>query len=447
MVSNALSVRRWWMPSFLKKGGDEIDYWTRVGLVVVALSFGGTLIWSALAPLSSAVVASGLVKVDSSRKKIQHPEGGIVREILIRDGDVVKAGDTLIRLDKTRADASHGVLQSGYDAALAYQSRLQAERDNLATISFAPDFLSRRDDPRVAELIDSQITQFDARRTSLMGQLSILKKQVTYLQRGIEGLSAQAKAKEEQLQSLKIEIDGYSELLAQGMIEKNRIWNIEREISRLSGEKAEHISDIAKSRTSISEKELEMFQIRKAFREDVVEQLRKAQTEINDYSERLGAAQQTVEQTEIKSPVDGTVVDVKIHTAGGVVGPGEVLMEIVPANDRLVIEAKVRPEDIDRVRVGLNAGIKLAAFDQRALDELNGRVTYVSADAIEDAKLGLFYFLIKLEVPEKEIKRFKGKTIQPGMMADVFVRTGERTFLNYLFHPLVQSFNAAWRER
>lgn len=447
MVLSAVSAPHWRMPSFMKKGGDEIDYWTRIGLVIVALTFGGTLIWSALAPLSSAVVASGLVKVDSSRKKIQHPEGGIVREILIRDGAVVKAGDTLIRLDKTRADASHGVLQSGYDAALAYQSRLQAERDNLPAIAFAPELLARRKDPKVAEMITSQITQFNARRTSLAGQSSILQKNITYLQRGIEGMTAQAKAKEEQLQNLRNEIQGYAQLLAEGMIEKNRIWNIEREISRLSGEKAEHISEIAKSRASISEKELEIFQIQKAFREDVVEQLRKVQTEINDYLERLGATHQTVEQTEIKSPVDGTVVDVKIHTAGGVVGPGEVLMELVPTNDRLIIEAKVRPEDIDRVRVGLDAGIKLAAFDQRALDELNGRVTYVSADAIEDAKLGIFYFLIRLEVSEQEIKRHQDEIIQPGMMADVFVRTGERTFLNYLFHPLVQSFNAAWRER
>ena len=447
MEASTLYGRRWRIPSFLKKGGDEIDYWTRIGLLIIALTFGGTLIWSALAPIASAVVASGLVKVDSSRKKIQHPEGGIVREILIRDGAIVKAGDTLIRLDKTRADASHGVLQSGYDAALAYQSRLQAERDNLDTITFAPELLARRGDPKVAKLMDSQVTQFNARRASLTGQLSILQKHIVFLQRGIEGLTAQAKAKEEQLQSLKNEVNGYSEMLAQGMVEKTRIWNIEREISRLSGEKAEHVSEIAKSRASISEKELEMFQIRKSFREDVVEQLRKSQAEITDYSERLGAAQQTVEQTEIKSPVDGTVVDVKIHTAGGVVGPGEVMMEIVPANDRLVVEAKVRPEDIDRLRVGLDAGIKLAAFDQRVMDELNGRVTYISADAIEDAKLGAFYFLIKLEVPEKEIHRYQGKLIQPGMMAEVFVRTGERTFLNYLFHPLAQSFNAAWRER
>lgn len=446
MAYSALSTWRGWLP-FSNKKGDEIDYWTRVGLLIIALTFGGTLIWSALVPLSSAVVASGLVKVDSSRKKIQHPEGGIVQEILIRDGDVVKAGATLIRLDKTRAGASHGVLQSGYDAALAYRSRLNAERDGLSEISFAPELLSRTNDSKITELIESQSTQFQARRISLNGQLSILQKQVSYLQRQIEGLSAQAKAKDEQLQSLKNEVGGYAELAAKGMIEKNRIWNIEREISRLSGEKAEHISDIAKSRASISEKELEMFQIRKAFREDVVEQLRKTQSEINDYHERLGAAQQTVEQTEIKSPVDGTVVDVKIHTTGGVIGPGEVLMEVVPANDRLVIEAKVRPEDIDRIRVGLDAGIKLHAFDLGALDELNGHVTYVSADAIEDTKLGLFYFLIKLEVPRKEIQRYQGKIIQPGMMADVFVRTGERTFLNYLFHPLVQSFNAAWRER
>jgi HlyD family type I secretion membrane fusion protein len=260
-------------------------------------------------------------------------------------------------------------------------------------------------------------------------------------------MAALAKAKEEQLQSLKGEVEGYASLIAKGMIEKTRIWNIEREISRLSGEKAEHLAEVAKSRASISQKELEMFQTRKAFREDVVEQLRKAQTEINSNQERLGAAQQTVEQTDVKSPVDGTVTDVKIHTAGGVVGAGEVLMEIVPTNDRLIIEARVRPEDVDRVRVGLDAAIKLSAFDQGILDELKGRVTYVSADAMEDAKLGLSFFLVKLEVPETEIRRLQGKVVQPGMKADVYVRTGERTFLGYLFRPLVRSFDAAWRER
>ena len=231
------------------------------------------------------------------------------------------------------------------------------------------------------------------------------------------------------------------------MVEKNRIRGIEREISRLDGERAEHVSDIAKTRTSISEKELEKFQIRKRFREEVGEELRKVQTEINDFLERVGAAKHVLEQTDVKAPVDGTVVDSRIHTPGGVIGPGELLLEIVPTNDRLVLEARARPEDIDRLRVGLPAGIKLSAFDQRTTPELEGRVSYVSADTIEDAKSGIAYFLIKVEVPESELKRLQGRTIQPGMMADVFVRTGERTFFGYLMDPLIDSFNKAWREK
>lgn len=422
-----------------------IRRWTWIGIAIIAVTFGGAALWSALVPLSSAVIAPGLIKVDSSRKKIQHLEGGVVKEILVRDGDAVKAGQVLIRLDQTRADASHGVLQSGLDAALAQQARLIAEQDGHGSIQFPPELLARKDDPKVAELIKSQISLFHARRGSLQGQLSILDKQVVFLQNGIEGLNAQQLAKEEQLKSQRSELDGYSE--ARGMVEKNRIRAIEREISRLDGERAEHVSDIAKTRTSISEKELEKFQIRKRFREEVGEELRKVQTEINDFLERVGAAEHVLAQTDIKAPVDGTVVDSRIHTPGGVIGPGELLLEIVPANDRLVLEARARPEDIDRLRVGLPAGIKLSAFDQRTTPELEGRVSYVSADTIEDAKSGIAYFLIKVEVPESELKRLQGRTIQPGMMADVFVRTGERTFFGYLMDPLIDSFNKAWREK
>lgn len=430
-------------PALLATQG--IRRWTWIGIAIIAVTFGGAALWSALVPLSSAVIAPGLIKVDTSRKKIQHLEGGVVKEILVRDGDAVKAGDVLIRLDQTRADASHGIFQSGLDAALAQQARLIAEQDGHGSILFPPDLLARRNDPKVAKLINSQISLFHARRGSFEGQLNILDKQIVFLQDGIEGLNAQQLAKEEQLNSQRSELDGYS--VARSVVEKNRMRAIEREISRLDGERAAHVSDIAKTRTSISEKELEKFQIRKKFREEVGEELRKVQTEINDFLERVGASRHVLEQTDIKAPVDGTVVDSRTHTPGGVIGPGELLLEIVPANDRLVLEARARPEDIDRLRVGLPAGIKLSAFDQRTTPELEGRVSYVSADTIEDAKSGIAYFLIKVEVPESELKRLQGRTIQPGMMADVFVRTGERTFFSYLMDPLIDSFNKAWREK
>jgi HlyD family type I secretion membrane fusion protein len=430
----------------VKLASAEIRKWDRIGLFIVIGILGGAVLWAALAPIASAVIANGVIKVDTSRKKIQHPEGGVVREILVRDGDRVKAGDTLVYLDKTRAEASFGVLQAGLDAALAQQARLIAERDELESIEFPVELLARRHEQKVADLIKSQTTQFKARKLSLDGQLSIRDNQIVFLQKGIEGLSAQQLAKEEQLQSLKTENAGLEELLAQGMVEKTKLRNIEREISRLEGERAEHISEIAKSRASIGEKELEKLQIRKSFREEVVESLRKVQTEINDSVERLAAAEHVLGQTDIKSPVDGTVVDLKVHTTGGVVGPGEVMLEIVPTNDRLVIEARVRPEDIDRVYVDLPAVVKLTAFDQRTTPELNGNVVYVSADIIEDPKAGVSYFTTKIEVPEQELQRLDGKVIQPGMTADVFVRTRDRTFMDYLLEPLIRSFNMAWRE-
>lgn len=426
--------------------GASIRRWNRIGIVIILLTFGVSALWSALAPLSSAVIAPGVVKVDTSRKKVQHVEGGAILEIRVRDGVKVKAGDVLVRLDPTRADASHGVLRSGLDAAIAQQSRLIAERDGHARVNYPAELSRRRGDAQVAELIKSQNSLFEARRTSLTGQLGILDKQIISLNKKIEGLAGQQLAKEDQLRSLRLDVEGFAGLAAQGMLEKTRVRNTERDVARLEGERAEHIADISQARNAISEKELEKFQVQKKFREEAIEELRKVQNEMNDYLERIGAAKHVLEQTEIRAPVDGTVVETKTHTTGGVVGPGEVLMEIVPTHDRLIVEAKARPEDIDRLRLDLPAGVKLSAFDQDMIPELNGRVSYVSADIIEDAKTGVAYFLIKVEVSEAELKRLKGRSIQPGMLADVFVRTGERTFFGYLMDPLMQSFNKAWRE-
>jgi HlyD family type I secretion membrane fusion protein len=426
---------------------SDIRLWTRIGVAIIGLTLGVVVVWSSLAPISSAVIAQGSVKVDTSRKKIQHLAGGTVLEIRVRDGVQVKAGDVLVKLDPTRADASHGVLRAGMDSALAQQSRLIAERDGLARVVYPVELVQRGKDPQVMDLIKSQNSLFEARRTSWIGQLGILDKQIAAYNDKIRGLAAQQVAKEEQLRSLRMDVAGFAELAAQGMLEKTRVRNTERDISRVEGERSEHMADIAQARTSISEKELEKFQIQKKFREEAIEELRKAENEINEFRERIGAARHELEQTEIRAPVDGTVVDSRIHTTGGVVGPGELIMEIVPSHDRLVIEAKARPEDIDRLRLGLPAGVKLSAFDQRSTPELEGKVSYVSADSMEDAKSGVAYFLVKVEVPESELRRLKGRSIQPGMMADVFIRTGERTFFGYLLDPLVHSFNHAWREK
>lgn len=425
----------------------EIERWTRIGVLVVLATFGLAFAWSGLAPLSSAVVAPGLLKVDSHRKRVQHQDGGVVKEILVRDGQRVRAGDVLVRLDETRAGASHGVLMSARDADIALHARLIAERDDLPQIPFPGDLLARGDDPKVKELIKSQHIALKARRTAIAGQLDIIERQISHVRSQVKGLAAQQEAKEFQLASMKEEMNGFASLLAQGMIEKTKVRSLERDIARVEGERSDHIADIAAARATIAAKELEKFQIRKQFQEEVSRELQRVQKDINDHLERINATRHVLANTDIRAPVDGTVVDLKVHTVGGVISPGDVLLEIVPADDRLVVEAKVRPDDIDRVRPGLPTGVKFVAFDQRSLPELNGAVSYVSADIIEDARLGQSYFLIRLEIPEAELRRLDGLTLQPGMLADVFVRTGERTFLGYLLDPIVRSFDRAWRER
>ncbi|MCB1907950.1 MAG: HlyD family type I secretion periplasmic adaptor subunit [Rhodocyclaceae bacterium] len=424
----------------------EFREWTRFGMLVLLLSFGVAIAWSSAAPLASAVVAPAVVKVDSNRKKIQHQEGGVIKQILVRDGDRVRAGDVLVRLDETRASASAGVIQSQYDAALALRSRLEAERDKTAAIDWPDEWRGRSTEPALEALRKAQQTQFAARRASIVGQLAILDQQIASKRSEIRGLEGQRTARTAQLNSLRTELDGLTGLLGKGMVERTKYRNLEREIARVGGELGEHVSDIAAARSLIGEKELEKFQLRKAFHEEVADELRRVQTEIFDYRQRIDAARYVLAQTELRAPTDGIVTGLQAHTEGGVVGPGEVLMQIVP-DDHLILEAKVSPQDVDRIRVGLQAGIKLSAFDQRTLPELNGRVTYLSADTIEDQRTGTNHFLTRIEVPDTELARLDGHRIQPGMIANVFVRTGERTFIDYLLHPVVASFDKAWRER
>jgi membrane fusion protein, type I secretion system len=425
----------------------EVRRWNLVGALAIAVFFGGTLAWSSLAPLSSAVVAQGQVKVDSSRKKIQHLEGGIVKEILVRDGDEVSEGQVLVRLDETRADAAHGVIRDAYQSALAQQARLVAERDGETEVTFPVELLGVRNDETVAKIIATQDALFEARRASLVGRLDITDRQILSLRREVDGLGSQQRAKEQQIAILTAELEGLNRLLASGLVDRTQVRNVERELARLAGEAGEHVSEIASVQATIAEKEIEKYQIRQTFREDVMAELRQVQSESFDLAEREGATRHVLDQTEIKAPVAGTVVDVKVHTLGGVIGPGEVLMEVVPANDRLMVEARVSPQDIDRLLEGLDAGVKLAAFDSRRTPELNGKVVYVAADATVDERTGATYVVTRIEVPEHEVARLDGQNVQPGMLASVFVRTGERTFISYLFSPLVDSFNQAWRER
>lgn len=345
----------------------------------------------------------------------------MIKKILVHDGRAVKAGDVLVRLDETRAGAAHGVMTGGRDVALAID--------------------------QVVQIVRAQESIFAARRSSRLGELGILEQQIGALRSEITGFASQQRSKEEQVQSLKRDLEGRMDLDKVGMVEKTRLRATERDIARLTGERDELISKAAGTRTAISEKELKKFQVRKVFQEDVAAELKKVQAENFELIERESATKRTLELTELRAPVDGIVTDLKIHTPGGSIGPGEVVLELVPSSDRLVVEAKISTHDIDRVMVGQAAGIKLNAFNSRTSPELNGRVSYVSADAMIDPRTEQPYFIVKLDVTVAELARLGDNKVQPGMQSDLFIRTGERTFFGYLMQPLTETFRKAWLER
>jgi HlyD family type I secretion membrane fusion protein len=416
------------------------------GMAVVFFFLGGFFVWAVFAPLSEAVVATGVMKVDSSRKQIQHLEGGIVKEILVRDGDRVSQDEILLRLDKTRASASLVILQDGYDAAAAQEARLLAERDGLETIAFPHHLTTRADDPKVSGILQSQRALWDARGGSLEGEIEILQKQIAELQEDIGGFKAQIKAKHRQLSFVNDELDSLRELQKKGLTGKQRLLELERVAAELEGDQAELRSRIGATETEIARKELEIFQVSKNIRQSVVDELKTVQAEIFDLRERLNAAEHVFDQTEVRAPVAGIVVGTGVHTIGGIISPGQTLLELVPINDSLIVEAKIDPQDIDNVRLGLPAGIKLTAFNQRNTPELAGEVVYVSADSLIDERSGTTYFVSRVQVSEDEVKRLQGRELQPGMMTEVFIRTGERTMADYLTKPLRDSFRKAWLE-
>jgi len=430
------------------KANAELRRWHRIGLLVLAATVGVTVLWSTLMPLSSAVVAAGSMKVETDRKKIQHPEGGVVQDILVKSGSVVQAGEVLVRLDNSRAGAGFGVVRGGRDVALATQARLEAERDQATTIRWPADIDKRITDLQVADTVRAQQAIFVARRNTLAGELSIIGEQIAALRNEITGYQSQVRAKEEQGASLRRDLEALQDLEARGMVEKTRVRAVERDMARLLGERDEIAAKAAQARTTIVEKDLRRFQVRKAFSEEVAAELKKVQAEGFELQERETAARRTLELTELRAPVAGTITDMRVHTAGGVVAPGEVLMEIVPNSDRLIVEARVMPQDVDRLAMGMPAGVKLHAFNSRTTPELDAKVSYISADAVVDARNDNTWFTVRLDVtPDSLAMLGKDKRMLPGMQADVFIRTGQNTFLGYLMQPLRDSFDKAWRER
>ncbi|GAB4538456.1 MAG: HlyD family type I secretion periplasmic adaptor subunit [Parvularculaceae bacterium] len=416
------------------------------GLAVILFGVIGAFAWAATAPIASAVVSPGLVRVDTNRKQIQHLEGGVIKQILVRDGDVVAQGDPLVLLDETRASVSFGVLRAALDLARAQEARLIAVRDGAGEIRFPPDLLSRQSETEIAELIATQRNLFETRRTLRDGQIAILDNQIGQLNEQIEGLRAQLASKQRQIELIHEETSGLQQLYERGFTERPRLLALQREGERLEGEIGEHVAEIARIETAISERRLQKLQLEEQLREAAVAELKDVQAQILEFTERLSAADDVLQRVEITAPVDGEIVGLSVHTEGGVVRPGETILEIVPLKDRLIVEARIAPQDIDEVSVGAPARIRFSAFKQRTTPEVTGEVVSVSADVLTDDRTGEGYYVARIAADAEEVARLEERELQPGMPADIMITTGSRTALGYLLQPLTDAFRVAWRE-
>ena len=418
-----------------------------VGLVVVGLLVGVVGSWAATTSISGAVIAPGTLVVDSNVKKVQHPTGGIVGEILARDGDHVEAGQVVLRLDDTMTRASLAIVTKGLTEFYARKARLEAERDGTDAIEIPDELASRLDDEDVAHVVKGARRLFQLRQSARVGQKERLQQRLEQLEQEIVGLKAQAEAKSEEVRLIKRELAGARKLWAKNLLPISKMTNLEREATRVGGEKGQLISAIARAKAKIAETELEIIQIDRDLASEVARELREIDSKIGEFVERRIAAQDQLSRVEMRAPQSGTVHQSTAHTVGGVISPGEQIMLIVPEADNLIVEAKVAPQDIDQIRLGQSAVLRFSAFNQRTTPEINATVSRISADISKDEHTGLDYYTIRTAIAAGEVERLGDISLVPGMPVEVFVKTGDRKVLSYLIKPLSDQLTRAFREQ
>jgi epimerase transport system membrane fusion protein len=410
----------------------------RIGYLMLLVTFGLFGGWAALAPLDSSALAPGVVTVKSYRKTVQHLEGGIVRELRVHDGDLVKAGDVLLVLDNTQARSEVETTRSQLIAALQLQARLEAERDGQPEPVAVPALDPT--DPRVQEARDSEARIFQTRRTSLLGEIGLQEKTIGQIEEQIRGLKAIIASKQMLAASYQEEIVDLRALLAEGYVDKQRLREQERSLSRLQTEVAESQSGIAQARVNIDEARLKILQLKKAFASEVAGLLGDARTKVYELRERLATLQDRDQRTDILAPESGMVMGMTVHTLGAVVSPGTALLDIVPANEELIVEAQVSPMDIDRIALGKLADIRFSAFKSSTTPVIEGRLVQISADRLINKDTGTAYYLARVALTDKGRQTLGNLTLVPGMPVEVLVNTGARTLLQYLMQPASNVF-------
>jgi HlyD family type I secretion membrane fusion protein len=416
------------------------------GFTILAIAFGGFGTWAALAPLDSAAVAPGVIAVDGKRKTVQHLEGGIVEAVLVRDGDRVETGQPLIRLSEVRPRATLDMLTGQYQTQLALKARLTAERDGLDTIPFPPQLVSDHNTPELIETLDAQQQLFAARRQALDGQVAILHQRIAQYREEIAGRDAQVDAAAAMLALLSEEIADVQRLFEQGNARKPRLLELKRRAAEIEGERGEHLALIARARQQIAEMDQQIIELRHKRLEEIATELQKTQAGIAELQEKLRDAADVLNRLDIRAPRSGIVVGLTVNTRGAVISPGEALLDIVPQDDRLLVEAQIRPEDIDGIHPGLPAQVRLTAYSSRSTPTLDAEVIRVSADRMVDQHTGQPYFDARVAIDPAALERLPDVQLQPGMPADVMIVTGRRTALEYVVNPLTNSLNRAFRE-
>lgn len=405
----------------------------RLGFTILLVVFGIFGTWAAVAPLDGAVYAPGVVTVQTYRKTVQHLEGGIVKDVLAHDGDIVKKGDPLIILDDAQLRSEYDVNHNQLIAAKAMEARLTAERDGKPAIDFGT--MADADTARGVEARLGETQVFNARRGARLGQIAVLQERIGQLNQQIKGTEDMIGTKANLQKSYTDEIVELTDLLAKGFVDKQRLLEQQRKLNMLKSEVADHRSTITKTRLQINETQLQILQINKDFDSDVAKQLAEIQTKAYDLQERTAALADRLTRVVIRAPDDGMVIGMTVHTIGGVVRQATPLLDIVPSVSDLVVEAQVPPNDINRVAIGKNADIRFSAFNSATTPVIEGVVTSVSADRLMNEKTGLPYYLARVSVTPEGAKKLGEQKLLAGMPADVLVKTGERTMLQYLLQP------------
>jgi HlyD family secretion protein len=409
---------------------------------IIAFGLGG---WATTAEISGALIAQGSIVVDSNVKKVQHPTGGVVGELFVHDGDHVKEGQMLIRLDETVTRANLAIVTKGLTELYAREARLAAERDGADKVTAPPELADHLDDPEVQEAMNSERKLFDLRRQDRVGQKQQLQERITQLQQEITGLTAQEDAKDKQVALIEQELQGVRDLYAKNLVQLSRLTTLERDEAQLQGEHGQLVAQAAEAKGKIAETQLQIIQVDQDLSSDVAKELRETESKIGEYVERKVTAEDQLKRTDIRSPQDGTVFQSTANTVGGVISAGDPIMLIVPEDDKLQVEVKVDPKDIDQVQFDQPVTLRFSSFNVRTTPEINGNVVRMAADTTTDPRTGTNYYLVRIAMTDAEIKRLGDVKLTPGMPVEAFIETGERTMLSYLVKPLHDQLMRSFR--